>query len=180
MITFENGTLKKGAYVVINGTEYEVHMPEYEGNTPLSAENLNLMQKQLLETIFPIGSTYITQTNTNPNTILKFGTWERVKGKVLVGIDEEDGNLNLFKKEYGEKNHKLTINEMPSHSHNFSSNLWIQDSGYGTVNATQPALPTDANRANIGKRKTLATGGSQAHNIMQPTLVVGYMWLRTA
>ena len=41
MFQFEDGTLKKGAYVVIDGVEYEVHMPEYEGKTPLTAENLN-------------------------------------------------------------------------------------------------------------------------------------------
>ena len=44
---FENGTLVKGAYVVIGGVEYEVHMPEYSGNTPTSAENLNKMQEDL-------------------------------------------------------------------------------------------------------------------------------------
>lgn len=41
MFKFEDGILKKGAYVVIDGVEYEVHMPEYEGETPISAENLN-------------------------------------------------------------------------------------------------------------------------------------------
>lgn len=46
---FEAGTLIKGAYVVINGVEHEVHMPEYEGNTPLTPENLNKMQEDLLK-----------------------------------------------------------------------------------------------------------------------------------
>lgn len=41
MFKFKNGTLKKNAYVTIDGVEYEVHMPEYESETPLSAENLN-------------------------------------------------------------------------------------------------------------------------------------------
>ena len=41
MFKFKDGTLKKGAYVVIDGVEHEVHMPECEGETPLSAENLN-------------------------------------------------------------------------------------------------------------------------------------------
>ena len=47
MFQFEDGTLKKGAYVVINGVEYEVHMPEYEGKTPLSSENLNRAVNEL-------------------------------------------------------------------------------------------------------------------------------------
>lgn len=47
MINFENGTLVKGAYVVIDGVEHEVHMPQYSGNTPLSPEILNKMQADL-------------------------------------------------------------------------------------------------------------------------------------
>ena len=46
---FEEGTLVKGAYTVVGGVEYEVHMPEYSGNTPLTPENLNKMQEDLLK-----------------------------------------------------------------------------------------------------------------------------------
>ena len=49
----------------------------------LSDTVLNNMQIELMKLVFPIGSTYITQDNTNPSEILKFGTWERLKGKVL-------------------------------------------------------------------------------------------------
>ena len=48
---FEEGTLVKGAYTVVGGVEYEVHMPEYSGNTPLSPENLNKMQEDLKKEI---------------------------------------------------------------------------------------------------------------------------------
>lgn len=41
MFQFKEGTLKKGAYVKIDGVEYEVTMPTYEGETALSPENLN-------------------------------------------------------------------------------------------------------------------------------------------
>lgn len=41
MFQFKEGTLKKGASVKIDGVEYEVTMPIYEGETPLSPENLN-------------------------------------------------------------------------------------------------------------------------------------------
>ena len=51
MITFENGILKKGAYVIVDGKEYPVVMPDYETITPLSAENLNKMQEDLKEMI---------------------------------------------------------------------------------------------------------------------------------
>ena len=51
MVNFEDGTLVKGAYVVIDGAEYPVVMPEYSGNTPTSAENLNKMQEDLQKEI---------------------------------------------------------------------------------------------------------------------------------
>ena len=93
MVNFEDGELVKGAYVVIDGKEYEVHMPQYSGRTPLSSENLNKMQVEILKTMLPVGSRYVTQDNTNPSEILGFGTWERLKGKVCLGLDEDDTDL---------------------------------------------------------------------------------------
>lgn len=61
MFQFEDGTLKKGAYVVIDGVEYEVHMPEYEGETPLTAENLNRQAKDVEEKINEIKKCNVTE-----------------------------------------------------------------------------------------------------------------------
>lgn len=145
------------------------------GNAPnLSAQNLNNMQIELMKLVFPIGSTYITQTNTNPSTILKFGTWERVKGKVLVGLDEDDTDFNEIGKTGGEKAHTLTVDEMPAHNH---SAKFCEGTGVYSVfpkgNGSNPEWGVSTN--------TIAnTGGGQAHNILQPYEVVGYMWKRTA
>lgn len=75
------------------------------------------IKKEILQLSFPVGQPYVTQTNTNPSTILGFGTWERVKGRVLIGLDENDTNFNTIGKIGGEKTHKLTVNEMPRHNH---------------------------------------------------------------
>lgn len=122
----------------------------------LNSTNLLEMQKELMKMVFPIGSTYITQTNTNPNTILGFGTWERVKGKVLVGIDEDDTDFNTFCQEGGEKTHTLTTNEIPS-----------------LVNQKQVER-----LANFGEYVQAPTGTAQPHNNLQPYKIVGYMWIR--
>lgn len=171
MINFENGTLVKGAYVVIDGIEHEVHMPEYSGNTPLSPEIFNKMQTDLLKEVFPIGSTYITQENTNPNAILGFGTWERFKGLVALGVDEDDENLNEVGKTGGEKAHTLTVDEMPSHNH------------LGTPAIYRADVVTQATEINAQTGRqgySGSTGGDQPHNNMQPFEVVGYMWIRRA
>ena len=136
----------------------------------LNDTTLDNMQKGLLELVFPIGSTYVTQTDTNPSTILGFGTWERVKGKVLVGLDEDDTAFNTIGKTGGEKTHTLTIDEMPNHDHAYnktSGSSSLKDTGSGTA---------------YGDRlvNTSSAGGSQPHNNLQPYQVVGYMWRRTA
>ena len=138
----------------------------------LYADNINC--SNLLKLIFPVGSTYITQSNTNPNTVLGFGTWERVKGKVLVGLDEDDTSFNSIGKTGGEKTHILTINEMPAHNHRTRN---IKGSAGGSVwsLATQGYSSNEWNGDNVEE-----TGGGQPFNITQPYRVVGYMWIRTA
>lgn len=129
------------------------------------------MQQGLMELVFPVGSTYITQSNTNPNTILKFGTWERLKGKVCLGLDEDDNDLNVIGNVGGEKNHTLTVNEMPPHTHQVQTgNIVNTNSGnYGV-----------ANNFNTSGNQIISntTGGGQGHNNMPPYEVVGYVWIR--
>ena len=144
------------------------------GNKPnLSAPNLNNMQIELMKLVFPIGSTYITQTNTNPSTILNFGTWERLKGKVCLGLDEDDTDLSTNGNKGGEKKHTMTVAEMASHNHTVVSR---SVAGSGTANVSSGAglsVPNPTGEINISD-----TGNSQPFNIMQPYEVVGYMWRR--
>ena len=50
-VVFSNGTLRQKAQVEINGTTYEVEPAQYDGTTPLSANNLNLLQNNLYDYI---------------------------------------------------------------------------------------------------------------------------------
>ena len=178
MVNFEEGTLIKGAYVLIDGKEYEVHMPEYSGNTPMSPENLNKLQNDILKIVFPVGSRYVTQEDKNPREILGFGTWERSKGKVFIGLDEEDENFNEIGKTGGEKTHILTVEEMPTHSHPadgtkgliLASNSYAPYAQSGVIDTTDSGLDWDTQIA--------PQGGNEAHNNLQPYEVVGYVWIR--
>lgn len=146
------------------------------GVTALSDTVLNQMQQGLMELVFPIGSTYITQTNTNPNTILNFGTWERLKGKVCVGLDEDDTDLyfDTIGKTGGEKKHTQTIDEMPSHNHEVNMGGY-----YNTDNQTNTQRAGHVQSGNAGvKYPATNVGGGQAMNVTQPYEVVGYMWIR--
>lgn len=48
-ITFQNGTLVSNAKVEVGGTVYDVTPAQYEGTTPLSANNLNQLQTNLYD-----------------------------------------------------------------------------------------------------------------------------------
>ena len=143
------------------------------------------IKKEILQLSFPIGQPYVTQTETNPFTILGFGTWERVKGKVLVGLDENDTNFNVIGKTGGETEHVLTENELAEHEHlglHYSSNetpvSFKRETsdivGYGLDFQSNATIYTATNI------RTNKAGGGEAHNNLQPYRVVGYMWIRTA
>lgn len=120
----------------------------------------------LLSLVFPIGSTYVTQTNTNPSTILGFGTWERLKGKVIVGLDENDADFNQINKTGGSK-------YIQEHYHkdaiavNGHENL--ETVGY---NGAQSTAQYYVKTSGVQGAKTGNSGN------LQPYQVVGYMWIR--
>ena len=83
---FEDGILVKGAYVVINGVKYEVHMPEYSGNTPATAENLNKAQEDVIK-----GETlYESNLGASSGTIILSSSISTVK-KIGITFEEENG-----------------------------------------------------------------------------------------
>jgi len=112
---------------------------------------------EMLKLVFPVGSTYITQEEINPNTILNFGTWERLKGKVSLGLDEEDENLNTIGNIGGEKSHRITASELP----------------YKMDSQRNSDTGSDWNTQGVQEFPD-----SKKMSIMQPYEIVGYMWIR--
>lgn len=83
-INFQNGTLISKAKVTINGTVYEVEPEEYEGTTPLNAENLNQMQKNAEDAIDEVGEA-LEETNQNIEKLTTYSTTEEIKtGEVWI------------------------------------------------------------------------------------------------
>lgn len=127
---------------------------------------------QLMTTVpYPIGAIYLSINSTNP-TKLFGGTWEQIaQGRTLVGVDTSQTEFNTVKKTGGEKTHKLTINEMPSHSHHFFRGT--DGTSYFGVTGKEP------NNGSPYQVDTSSAGGGQAHNNLQPYYTC-YIWLRTA
>ena len=90
----------------------------------------------------------------------------RMVGRVLGCAGQGAGLTTRYVGDtIGEENHKLTINEMPSHTHNIlaSNNGWI---------GTYPNNAWYDGGARSGRISP--TGGDAAHNNMQPTFFINY------
>ena len=125
---------------------------------------------------FPIGYIYMSTSSTNPSVYFG-GTWVRIaKGKTLVGVDENDTDFNASSKTGGEKEHTLTIDEMPSHSHDIiyikSVSTPLSSNGLSGYSENNNGIGTNTNAMQNA-------GGGQAHNNMQPFYTC-YIFVRTA
>ena len=120
---------------------------------------------------YKVGDLFLTTRSENPN--LRFGgTWELYgKGKVLVCVDPDDSDFSAVKKTGGEKEHTLTIDEMPSHNHSvkYASN----DTGFGDNYFTAGKKGS----YNTSSVPINYTGGGKSHNNLQPYITC-YIWIR--
>lgn len=99
-IPFEDGTLVKEAYVIINGEEHEVIPEEYTGETPLSAHNLNKMQDNIEKSIneealikyLEIQGNSIQKTRSGKN---KFIPLQDGNNSGIAITKNEDGTYNI-------------------------------------------------------------------------------------
>jgi hypothetical protein len=140
-----------------------------------NATYLNELWLLMKKRDYPVGEILETRRAGNPATWLGFGTWERYGvGRVKVGFDPADASFNALDKTGGAKTHVLTEAEMPSHTHTATArgdDGFNSGGGFGVVGFDHNIGPGSASLAN--------TGGSQAHNNLQPYITV-FMWLRYA
>ena len=141
------------------------------GDTTFTGD-ISINGSSLLDLIYPVGSIYMSVNNVSPATFLG-GTWDALQDRFLIGA----GNDYAVNATGGETTHTLTIDEMPSHKHNNSTNdfpTWHDQSHSGALAWNQ----TNGWHAEQLASHFDAVGGNQAHNNMPPYLAV-YMWKRT-
>lgn len=135
---------------------------------------INTTIDNTINSIYPIGSVYISLTETNPGTYLK-GTWEQFgQGRTLIGVGTGDDGTNTQEFEFnttgGEYKHKLVIDEIPSHAHKYYSPI-IQDVSPSSNTSTYGNYNKDY------KIDSDSVGGDGYHNNVQPYITV-YFWKR--
>ena len=157
--TFNINTYGVGMGVITSGAENE--------------PQLNINDNWMVENFFPIGTIHLTVDPTNPSEYFG-GIWERFGlGRTLVCVDEND-ETELFSQALskgGEKKHKLVTAELPSHRHRHSN----QGNDFSSGSSRRAA----AAFSGTIRYTSLATGGNQPHNNLQPYITC-YMWVRIA
>lgn len=155
-------------------------------NNLVSAVNeiYNLVSANILEKTYPVGSVYMSFNETSPAKLFG-GTWVEIgnENEELFPLFTAVNNGGGFQagETGGEAEVKLTVNQIPRHSH---------DTGVTTSAAEMPSKGLSdvafvdngafANRLCVTGKITPTgnTGGSQAHNNIPPYIRV-YAWRRT-
>lgn len=135
----------------------------------------------VLNYLYPVGSIYMSATMSTAEQVQTAfgGTWVKWgAGRVPVGVDPNDTDFDTVEETGGEKTHKLTVAEMPAHSHNiYFVDTGNGGSGYGKKNglyANGGWWGNSQGAPNVGN-----TGGGGSHNNLQPYITC-YMYKRTA
>ena len=114
-----------------------------------------------------IGTTYGEGDGSTTFNVPDFSS--RVPQGIGEGVDENGVTKNTtLGQTYGEYEHKLTIDEMPTHSHGLP-NVFGNFIG-GTLNQ-----PTGTYQWHNQTTSTYNAGGDQSHSIMQPILGVNFI-----
>lgn len=148
-----------------------------EGNLTVNSINFNTSENNLLSfeaifnKIYPVGAIYISANDVNPGMLFT-GVWERIENVFLLGC----GSNYTIGSTGGEREHILTLEEMPSHNHMLSERIMVWDD-----NRTKVLSSADwSGCIQFYPFNTLITnnsGGNKSHNNMPPYLVVN-MWKR--
>jgi hypothetical protein len=85
---------------------------------PSITSAVNAAKTDVLKKVFPVGSFYTSyNVNTNPASLLGFGTWTAVQGRFLLGASSVYPAASTG----GAATHAITVAELPAHSHTGST-----------------------------------------------------------
>lgn len=138
---------------------------------------------KLLDTVYPVGSIYITTSNTSPASFLG-GSWERyAKGRTLIGVDEKDENFIDATHSGGSKTQIVNGNSFRAHiKFDSAGRFWFQqDESSEPWNSTSSVhnITYDWTSGAWGTKTGIQISNKQTLDNLPPFQTV-YMWRRTA
>jgi hypothetical protein len=148
------------------------------------------------EALYPVGSIYTNATNnTNPATLLGFGTWSAFgAGRMMVGFNSSDPLFDSAEETGGSKNaivvshtHTAITNTTGSHSHTVTTNNQAagdnhRTSGFSARSSASDGsfTPSTNSAGDHSHTVTVASTGSSGTNANLPPYITVYLWKRIA
>lgn len=137
------------------------------------------------EALYPVGTIYTNiSVATNPATLLGFGTWVAIAGRVVVGLDASDSSFDTVGETGGSKDAIVVSHTHTDsgHTHTYSGNVSPSEkflySGGGGINGI--GVPYNAGSTTASGTANISTTGSSGTNANLQPYVVAYVWKRTA
>lgn len=185
-----SGTLNGNASTASSATQASFSTTQSVGNNTTAIATTAFVQAAL-QTLYPVGSIYTNaNNNTNPGTLLGFGTWTAFgAGRVMVGFDISNSLFDSPEETGGSADaivvsHTHTATSTvtdPGHTHTYVGSNFINagTSSGGSAQNIQTRT-TDSAVTGVTVATTVASSGSSGTNAnIQPYITV-YMWKRTA
>ena len=184
---------EKNAELEAKNAEIEAKSMELEESNKALVESNSSLQNQLAkywETVYPVGSVYMSLSNKNPTTLFG-GTWERLKDTFLLAAGDTYAAGTTGGE--AEHNHQYGIQYNTYHGatpweSTATSGVLVYDKEGNISISTQNTIGTDTINVNsnsaAGKKSVSANryrhyGTTSATNNMPPYTTV-YVWKRTA
>ena len=136
----------------------------------------------ILDLVYPVGSIYINYSSSSSPASTLGGSWVRIYNQFLIGA----GDDYTIGSTGGEVVHMLSVNELPSHTHQITRNDTGAVAGFPIIDLQS------GEKWGVGPNKTYTgdagvgpygylnyTGDNTPHNNMPPYRAV-WMWRRTA
>lgn len=159
-------------------------------NMPANFVDANDVMRALFDFVYPVGSYYETSDTTFDPNVTWGGTWSlETEGQVHIsaGANYTVSGALTDTTDGGASTVTLNTTQIPSHSHrphNGSAYAFVETDTGATITRASTAGSSNANfvrsSASFYKHDTTnSVGGGQAHNNMQPYIIVN-RWHRTA
>lgn len=103
-----------------------------------------------------------------------------LRGRTPIHVGSSNGTIHLLGQKGGEETHTLNAAEMPQHNHTVQASSTAADTVLPGAHVLARTTAADiyrdqlSNLVNLSSATVVSVGGGQAHNNMQPTLVLNF------